>query len=156
MKREEVIYQLMESIYEVSRNTSSYESIPRKYGTDEELYVVEAHTINLIGEKIKTNTSELAKLTNKTKGAISQMVFKLVEKDLVLKYKNPTNSREDIIELSEKGKEVFQYHNKLDEVEYTKILNQLDEFSIEDFIKFIKIASIVSDHTKKSFKNKKR
>lgn len=154
MKREEVVYQLMESIYEVSRNISSYESIPRKYGTDDELYMVEAHTINLIGEKIKTNTSELAKLTNKTKGAISQMIYKLVKKDLVLKYKNPTNSREVIIELSEKGKQVFHYHKKLDEMEYTKVLNHLDEFSIEDFIKFIKISSIVSDITKKSIKNK--
>ncbi|MEY8757785.1 MarR family winged helix-turn-helix transcriptional regulator [Peribacillus frigoritolerans] len=154
MKREEVVYQLMESIYEVSRSTSSYESIPRKYGTEDELYMVEAHTINLIGEKIKTNTSELAKLTNKTKGAISQMVYKLVKKDLVLKYKNPTNSREVIIELSEKGKQVFQYHKKLDKMEYTKILNQLDEFSTEDFIKFIKISSIVSDITRKGINNK--
>lgn len=154
MKREEVVYQLMESIYEVSRNISSYESIPRKYGTDDELYMVEAHTINLIGEKIKTNTSELAKLTNKTKGAISQMVYKLIKKDLVLKYKNPINSREVIIELSEKGKQVFQHHKKLDKMEYTKILNQLDEFSTEDFIKFIKISSIVSDIIRKGIKNK--
>ncbi len=49
MTRDEVFFELMESIYEVSRITSIYESIPRKYGTDDELYMVEAHTINLIG-----------------------------------------------------------------------------------------------------------
>lgn len=70
----------MESVYEISRNTTAYESIPRKYGTDDELYMVEAHTINLIREKVKTNTSELATLTHKTKGAISQMIDKLIKK----------------------------------------------------------------------------
>lgn len=50
MTREEVFSELMESLYEVSRNTSLYESIPRKYGSDDELYMVEAHTINLIGK----------------------------------------------------------------------------------------------------------
>jgi DNA-binding MarR family transcriptional regulator len=153
MTREEVFYELMESIYEISRSISLYESIPRKYGTEDELYMVEAHTINLVGEKIKTNTSELAMLTNKTKGAISQMVDKLLKKDLVLKYKNPTNHREVIIELSEKGKQVYQFHKELDQIEYTKNLNQLDQFSTEDFIKFIKISSIISDINRNAIKN---
>lgn len=154
MTRDEVFFELMESIYEVSRITSVYESIPRKYGTDDELFMVEAHTINLIGDKIKTNTSELTQLTDKTKGAISQMVDKLVKKGLVLKYKNPTNNREVIIELTEKGQQVYEYHKELDKMEYAKILNQLDEFSTEDFEKFIKISSILSDITRESLKNK--
>lgn len=147
-------FELMESIYEVSRITSIYEGIPRKYGTDDELYMVEAHTINLIGDKIKTNTSELTQLTDKTKGAISQMVDKLVKKGLVLKYKNPANNREVIIELTEKGQQVYEYHKALDKMEYAKILNRLDEFSTDDFEKFIKISSILSDITRESLKNK--
>ncbi|KGR83054.1 MarR family winged helix-turn-helix transcriptional regulator [Lysinibacillus boronitolerans] len=154
MTRDEVFFELMESIYEVSRITSIYESIPRKYGTDDELYMVEAHTINLIGDKIKTNTSELTQLTDKTKGAISQMVDKLVKKGLVLKYKNPANNREVIIELTEKGQQVYEYHKALDKMEYAKILNRLDEFSTDDFEKFIKISSILSDITRESLKNK--
>ncbi|QOS97323.1 winged helix DNA-binding protein [Brevibacterium sp. JNUCC-42] len=152
MTREDIFYQLIESIYDVSRSTSLYESVPRTYGTDDELYMVEAHTINLIGEKVHTNTSELAKLTNKTKSAISQMVDKLLKKDLVLKNKNPTNSRETIIELSEKGKQAYQYHKELDKTEYALILDRLDQYSTEDFIKFIEIASIVNDNIKKSIK----
>ncbi|MCS1392211.1 MarR family winged helix-turn-helix transcriptional regulator [Lysinibacillus boronitolerans] len=154
MTRDEVFFELMESIYEVSRITSIYEGIPRKYGTDDELYMVEAHTINLIGDKIKTNTSELTQLTDKTKGAISQMVDKLVKKGLVLKYKNPANNREVIIELTEKGQQVYEYHKALDKMEYAKILNRLDEFSTDDFEKFIKISSILSDITRESLKNK--
>lgn len=152
--REEMFNELIESIYELSRNTNTYESIPRKYGTEDELYMVEAHTINLIGEKNKVSPSELVKLTNKTKGAISQMVDKLLKKGLVIKYKNPTNSREVIIELSDKGKQAYEYHKELDQIEYGKILNRLNQFSTEDFINFMKIASVVNDHMKNSTQNK--
>ena len=148
--REEIFNELLESIYELSRNTSAYENIPRKYGTEDELYMVEAHTIDLIGENVKVSPSHLVKLTNKTKGAISQMVDKLFKKGLVIKYKNPTNSREVIIELSEKGKQAYKYHKELDRIEYGKILSRLDQFSTEDFINFMKIASVVNDHMKDS------
>ena len=154
MIRNEIFFELMESIYEVSRVTSVYESIPRKYGTDDELYMVEAHTINLIGDKIKTNTSELTQLTDKTKGAISQMVDKLVKKGLVLKYKNPENNREVIIELTEKGQQVYKFHKELDKMEYAKILSRFDEFTIDDFKKVIHITSVITELTKESLKNK--
>ncbi|MFE0561822.1 MarR family winged helix-turn-helix transcriptional regulator [Priestia megaterium] len=152
--REEVFNELIESIYEVSRSTSAYESIPRKYGTEDELYMVEAHTINLIGEKSKVSPSYLAKLTNKTKGAISQMVDKLLKKGLVIKYKNPTNNREVIIELSDKGKQAYKYHKELDQIEYGRMLSRLNQFSTEDLINFTKIASEINDHVKNLIQNK--
>ncbi|MGM0878755.1 MAG: MarR family winged helix-turn-helix transcriptional regulator [Bacillota bacterium] len=152
--REEVFNELIESIYEVSRSTSAYESIPRKYGTEDELYMVEAHTINLIGKENKVSPSHLAKLTNKTKGAISQMVDKLLKKGLVIKYRNPTNNREVIIELSDKGKQAYKYHKELDQLEYGKMLSRLNQFSTEDFINFMKIASVINDHVKNSIQNK--
>lgn len=152
--REQVFNELIESIYEVSRSTSAYESIPRKYGTEDELYMVEAHTINLIGEKSKVSPSYLANLTNKTKGAISQMVDKLLKKGLVIKYKNPTNNREVIIELSDKGKQAYKYHKELDQIEYGRMLSRLNQFSTEDLINFTKIASVINDHVKNLIQNK--
>ncbi|MCR8928831.1 MarR family transcriptional regulator [Priestia megaterium] len=152
--REEIFNELIESIYEVSRSTSAYESIPRKYGIEDELYMVEAHTINLIGNENKVSPSHLAKLTNKTKGAISQMVDKLLKKDLVIKYKNPTNNREVIIELSDKGKQAYKYHKELDQIEYGRMLSRLNQFSTEDLINFTKIASEINDHVKNLIQNK--
>lgn len=149
MKKEEIIYELMESVYDLSRQISSYESIPRKYGTEDELYMVEAHTINLIGNKTQTTASELANLTKKTKGAISQMVNKLIKKGLVLKSKNPIDKREYILELTKKGKMVYDFHYQLDKQEYTKILNKLHQFSEEDLLVYIKISSILSENTSK-------
>lgn len=144
LEREEVYSELMETLYEFSRIISSYESVPRKYGTEDEIYMVEVHTLNLIGDKVKTTTSELAKMTNRTKGAISQMVDKLIKKELAIKYKNPDNNREVIIELTEKGKVVYDYHKKLDEKEYASHLAKLTQFTTEDFQKFIMISKAIS------------
>ncbi|MDQ0970819.1 DNA-binding MarR family transcriptional regulator [Neobacillus niacini] len=137
MDREKVFHELMETLYETTRLMSDYHSVPRTYGTEDELYMVEAHTLNLIGDQIKTNTSEIAAMTNRTKGAISQMIDKLVKKGLVAKYKNPDNHREMIIELTPKGKIVYNYHKKLDTEEFRKPLKNLEHLTTEDFQKFI-------------------
>lgn len=143
MNKEEIFNEMMETIYKYSRIINSYESIPRQYGTEDEIYMVEAHTINLIGNKSQTNISELAELTNKTKGALSQMVERLIKKGMVTKSKNPLDNREVIIQLTNKGKIVYDYHKELDKSEYKKLLIELDQFSEEDFLKYTKISTIL-------------
>lgn len=141
MTREEIFFEMIETIYEMSRKLSVYESVPRTYGTEDELYVVEAHTIDLIGTQTVTTISELAKITKKTKGAISQMVDKLIKKDFVIKYKNPDDNRQVMIELTDKGKKVYEFHQKLDRQTYLKYLEQLNQYSTEDFLNYIKIST---------------
>ncbi|WP_409369476.1 MarR family transcriptional regulator [Lysinibacillus sp. 38-6] len=148
MEKEKVFYELMETLYETSRLISSYENIPRKYGTDDELYMIEVHTLNLIGDQIKTNTSEIAELTNRTKSAVSQMVDKLIKKDLAFKYRNPNNYRELTIELTPKGKLVYEYHKKLDQEEYGNHLQNLEQFTTEDFQKYITILNVINRRTR--------
>lgn len=148
MEKEKVFYELMETLYETSRLISSYENIPRKYGTDDELYMIEVHTLNLIGDQIKTNTSEIAELTNRTKSAVSQMVDKLIKKDLAFKYRNPHNYRELTIELTPKGKLVYEYHKKLDQEEYGNHLQNLEQFTTEDFQKYITILNVINRRTR--------
>jgi len=149
MDKEKVFYELMETLYETSRLISSYENIPRKYGTEDELYMIEVHTLNLIGDQVKTNTSEIADLTNRTKSAVSQMVDKLIKKDLAFKYRNPDNYRELTIELTPKGKLVYEYHKKLDEEEYGSHLKNLEQFTVEDFQNYIKILNVINRRTRK-------
>lgn len=141
MNKEEIFYEMMESIYELSRYMSWYESIPRTYGTEDELYMVEAHTINLIGDKVQTNISELALLTSKTKGAISQMVDRLVAKEMVEKSKNPLDNREVIIKLTDRGHVVYNFHKELDEANYRSLLERLDRFETDDLLKYTSIST---------------
>lgn len=143
MIREEIFYELLETLYELSRKISIYESVPRKYGTEDELYMVEAHTIHLIGNLTNTTTSELATLTKKTRSAISQMVDKLIKKGLVKKSKNPADNRQVIIELTDKGKKVYEFHKELDKKTYDKHLEKLADYSTEDFLNYIKISSFL-------------
>lgn len=155
MDKEEIFYELMETIYETSRLISSYENIPRKYGTEDELYMIEVHTLNLIGDQVKTTTSEIARIKNCTKSAVSQMVDKLIKKDLVVKYRNPDNYRELNIELTPKGKLVYEYHKKLDLEEYRKYLKNLEQFSAEDFQKYITVLNVINHRTQSVLNEKK-
>lgn len=148
MDKEVIFHEMMETFYEYSRKMNAYESIPRKYGTEDELYMVEAHTINLIGDKVQTNISELAELTNKTKGALSQMVERLIKKEMVTKIKNPLDNREVIIQLTEKGKVVYDFHKELDKREYRTLLKDLHEFTAEDLLKYTKISTLLMDRVK--------
>lgn len=155
MDKEEIFYELMETIYETSRVINSYESIPRKYGTDDELYMIEVHTLNVIGDQVKTTTSEIAEIKNCTKSAVSQMVDKLIKKDLVVKYRNPDNYRELNIELTPKGKLVYDYHKKLDLEEYRNYLKNLEQFTAEDFEKYITLLNVINRRTQSVLNDKK-
>lgn len=155
MNKEKAFYELMETIYETSRLISSYENIPRKYGTDDELYMIEVHTLNLIGDQVKTTTTEIAEIKNCTKSAVSQMVDKLIKKDLVVKYRNPDNYRELNIELTPKGKLVYDYHKKLDLEEYRNYLKNLEQFTVEDFEKYITLLNVINRRTQSVLNDKK-
>ncbi|OXS72173.1 hypothetical protein B1B04_16820 [Lysinibacillus sp. KCTC 33748] len=155
MDKEEIFYELMETIYETSRVINSYESIPRKYGIDDELYMIEVHTLNVIGDQVKTTTSEIAEIKNCTKSAVSQMVDKLIKKDLVVKYRNPDNYRELNIELTPKGKLVYDYHKKLDLEEYRNYLKNLEQFTAEDFEKYITLLNVINRRTQSVLNDKK-
>lgn len=155
MDKEEIFYELMETIYETSRVINSYESIPRKYGTEDELYMIEVHTLNVIGDQVKTTTSEIAEIKNCTKSAVSQMVDKLIKKDLVVKYRNPDNYRELNIELTPKGKLVYDYHKKLDLEEYRNYLKNLEQYTAEDFEKYITLLNVINRRTQSVLNDKK-
>lgn len=57
----------------------------RSYGTDALLSRAEIHTIAAVGDKPGINITALADILGITKGAASQMIYKLVEKGTVEK-----------------------------------------------------------------------
>nr|WP_241747012.1 MarR family transcriptional regulator [Lysinibacillus sphaericus] len=117
--------------------------------------MIEVHTLNVIGDQVKTTTSEIAEIKNCTKSAVSQMVDKLIKKDLVVKYRNPDNYRELNIELTPKGKLVYDYHKKLDLEEYRNYLKNLEQFTSEDFEKYITLLNVINRRTQSVLNDKK-
>ena len=61
MTRKTTFLKAIDQLYETAHLLNQYENIPRKYGTDDELYMVEAHMINLIGVNKVKNIAEIAK-----------------------------------------------------------------------------------------------
>jgi DNA-binding MarR family transcriptional regulator len=80
---------------------------PKDYGTGDLLYVVEIHTITMVGKNREINMTQLADMMGVTKGAISQTIRKLVHKKLIIK-SNTTNRKEFSLRLSEKGNIVYK------------------------------------------------
>jgi len=86
-----------------------YSVISRKpvdYGTGDLLYFTEIHTISVVGKNREVNMTRLAEMMGVTKGAISQTVKKLVNKNLILKT-NITNRKEVNLKLSDKGQMAY-------------------------------------------------
>jgi DNA-binding MarR family transcriptional regulator len=80
---------------------------PKDYGTGDQLYFTEIHTITMVGKNREVNMTQLADMMGVTKGAISQTIRKLVNKKFILK--SNTNNRKEInLRLSEKGKIVYK------------------------------------------------
>jgi DNA-binding MarR family transcriptional regulator len=86
---------------------SVIERKPKDYGTGDLLFFTEIHTIVMVGNNREINMTRLAELMGVTKGAISQMIRKLVHKNLILKT-NTTNKKEFNLKLSHKGVIVYK------------------------------------------------
>ncbi|MED1936105.1 MarR family transcriptional regulator [Bacillus subtilis] len=72
----------------------------------------EVHCIESI-EHGNTNVTKLAETLYMTRGAISKMTKKLIEKGLIESYQKPDNKKEIHFRLTEQGKEIYKIHDKL-------------------------------------------
>jgi DNA-binding MarR family transcriptional regulator len=115
----EDIEKIMNSFRKITMGIISREKRPSDYGTGEFLYRFETHVIDAIGMNPGININGIADMMNVTKGAISQVVNKLVIKKYINKVKDPANRRRIMLSLTQKGKTVFSnhraFHNKINE-----------------------------------------
>ncbi len=88
------------------------ENRKRCYGTDTVLTRKEIHTIYAIGKNSGINVTQLAKLQGVTKGAVSQMIYKLVEKGYVKKSVSMNSDSEVMLELTTAGCVAYEAHNQ--------------------------------------------
>ena len=107
-----VISSLMEQIVYKYMQT---ETIQRNYGTDIMITQVEIHTIEAIGNHNGISITELAANRHKTKGAVSQLIYKLVKKGLVKKTVPETSDAQVSLYLTPLGQQAYEGHKKLHE-----------------------------------------
>jgi DNA-binding MarR family transcriptional regulator len=115
------------------------EKKPKYYGTEDLLYRAEVHTIDAIGKNNKINVTQLALYLGITKGAVSQMVDKLIKKDMVSKKMVSDTENEVSLELTEKGARAYKGHEEYHKEFYTKISEHLVHLSEENVEAFLDI-----------------
>ena len=109
-------------------------NIPIDYGTGEMYTPVEVHMLNYIKDHPGKNVTELSNEWDKTKAAISQMLKKMEQKNLIFKKKPINNFRKQCFFVTEKGQQLCECHEDYDTKVFGETLKMLKEFCTEDEI----------------------
>jgi len=91
---------------------NQWENKKRTYGTDDLLSKAEIHTIAAVGDHLGINITTLAEVLGITKGAASQMIYKLVDKSVIEKRVSPDSDTEVVLNLTDKGLKNYRAHKK--------------------------------------------
>lgn len=73
----------------------------------------EVHCIEYIGRNVDSNVTKLAESFYMTRGAISKITKKLINKGIIESYQKPDNKKEIYFSLTEQGKVIYKIHEKL-------------------------------------------
>ncbi|MHC1682934.1 MAG: MarR family transcriptional regulator [Clostridiaceae bacterium] len=73
----------------------------------------EVHYIECIGRNVDPNVTKLAESLYMTRGAISKMTRKLIEKGIIESYQKPGNKKEIYFRLTKQGQRIYEIHEKL-------------------------------------------
>lgn len=142
MMEETRVENIIYNFEKIMNKYNAWEKKPRHYGTEDLLYRSEVHTIEAIGKNNKINVTELAQYLGITKGAVSQMVDKLIKKDMVIKRMVSETENEVSLELTEKGSLVFKGHEEYHKELYAEIgkkINFLSDENIRIFLDTLKV-----------------
>ncbi len=116
--KQKLIFNIVGAFKRTMKLERELEQKPRDYGTGEKLYSSEIHMIEAIGVSDGLSVTDVADYFGITKGAVSQTLKKLENKELVKKERDPANSSRYILGLTTKGKAAFyshmHWHEKID------------------------------------------
>ncbi len=136
MKSDKELAWLMERII---HKYIQYEKIPQQYCDGLVLTQPEIHTIAIIGDNEGINITALAKTRGITKGAASQMIYKLRDKGLVEKRVSPDSDAELNLFLTEMGKKAREEHlnrHKTNGEKFASILNRVPKEAKSAMVEF--------------------
>ncbi len=111
-----------------------------KHIYEKNLLLSEFHIIDCIGKHSLPNATFIAKELNMTKGAISKLTAKLMEKNLIKGNRLENNKKEIYYSLTPIGKEAFEVHRKLHEIEeerLVKIFSKYDKQELDVIYRFL-------------------
>ena len=135
-----------ETAYRIINKYNAASKKPRKYGKDQMiLYSAETHMIEVIGSAQKITTSQLAQNMAVTKGAVSQITAKLLQKGLIEKEAFVKNPHAFYVVLSPLGQEVYEEHRKFHEQMTHSIGEIYSKMSMESKVQLQEMIKVL-DH----------
>lgn len=81
----------------------------------EEFSISEMHCVDFIFKTELPNVTKLSEKMNITKGGVSKIIKKLIEKNAIESFSVDTNKKEIYYKLTNKGKKVFKLHKNIHE-----------------------------------------
>ncbi len=139
MNLDEKVTTLLETGIRILNKAYALEKKPVDMGHGVLLYPSEFHVIETVGKHPAENLTSIASHLGVTKGAISQMVKKLEKKGLVKKVHIPGNKKDIVLELTDFGKEAFEWHRSLHESMETGIRKELERITDDEIEAFLRV-----------------
>lgn len=96
------------------------------------LYPKEVHMLLYINSNSAVNAKMIAEAFSITKGAVSQTISRLVDKDMIIKERNPASPKELMLTLSTRGKEAAEHFIEFKKSISEKYESYLSELSDGD------------------------
>jgi DNA-binding MarR family transcriptional regulator len=141
-----ILADIMEQFLRLVNKFNRFEKVPMDFGVEEMLFPSEIHTIEAIGKSHWINVTQLSESLGVTKGAVSQMIGKLENKNFVKKIKIEPNGKETFLKLTDKGKKALNGHDKFHREIYMDFLKYTGNISAKDFRKFKEILTKIETH----------
>lgn len=135
------IYSKADSLYEFVLKYNDMMHDLHDYGDGQMLNMIEMHLVSYIDQNPGITVSKLAKMWNRTKGAISQQVKKLEANGYINKVKHDSNGRVILLYTSESGKKLSSKHINYDVLEIMKttqlLLQNCTSEEVDAFFKVV-------------------
>ncbi|MBP2000220.1 DNA-binding MarR family transcriptional regulator [Paenibacillus shirakamiensis] len=100
----------------------------------------EVHCIEYIEQHVDSNVTKLAEYFYMTRGAISKLTKKLIEKNLIESYQKPDNKKEIYFRLTEQGKVIYTIHEDLHKEFQERdqsVFEQITEEQFDSMLNFV-------------------
>ena len=115
------------------------EKTPIDLGTGDKLSAVHVHTLEAIGKHYGNTVTALSNYFMVTKGAVSQVITRLYQKGYVRKTRRNGNDKEIILELTAKGRRVFDLHEQYNAATVADMQHLSDKYSPAEIQAFLNI-----------------
>jgi DNA-binding MarR family transcriptional regulator len=127
---------LIDQFVLVLNKFAALEKSPRDFGTGGKLFPSEIHTVNAIGRHPGMNMTDLASALGISKPAVTQIIAKVIKKNLVERYNGEGNRKEVLLRLTKSGRVAHRGHQEFHALMDADIINRLEKLTSreQDFL----------------------